>query len=120
MGSEEHVCPSCGQPVDTVVRRHKTLGTWVPRWVAGPCRNPECGSYDAEAAESGHTVEGAHPGQDPAAPEETDPPTPVPRSEAASRPAGPAPYPREAVPGRPGATPDGPGTAPGGTVARNS
>ncbi|MFI8217306.1 hypothetical protein [Streptomyces sp. NPDC085932] len=54
MGSEEHVCPTCGQPVETVVRRHKTLGTWVPKWVAGPCHNPECGAYDAEAGEAGH------------------------------------------------------------------
>ncbi|MEV5353903.1 hypothetical protein [Streptomyces sp. NPDC052693] len=61
MGSEEHVCPTCGQPVETVVRRHKTLGTWVPRWVAGPCRNPECGAYDAESAEAGHPGEGARP-----------------------------------------------------------
>jgi hypothetical protein len=53
MGSEGHVCPTCGQPVDTVVRRHKTLGAWVPLWVAGPCRNPECGAYEAEDAEGG-------------------------------------------------------------------
>ncbi|MEU0999559.1 hypothetical protein [Streptomyces tibetensis] len=120
MGSEEHVCPGCGQPVDTVVRRHKTLGTWVPRWVAGPCRNPECGSYDAEAAEGGHTVEGARPGEVSAAAEETAPPTTTPRTEAASRPTGTTPYPPEAVPGRSGAPPDGPETAPGETVAKNS
>lgn len=29
--------------METVVRRHKTLGAWVPVWVRGPCRNPECG-----------------------------------------------------------------------------
>ncbi|MFI9768779.1 hypothetical protein ACIHJG_18190 [Streptomyces sp. NPDC052415] len=40
--SDRHACPVCGQSVETVVRRHKTLGAWVPRWVAGPCRNPEC------------------------------------------------------------------------------
>lgn len=74
MGSEERVCPSCGQAVETVVRRHKTLGAWVPRWVAGPCRNPECGARDAEDADSGHTVEGARPGQASAAPGETAPP----------------------------------------------
>ncbi|WP_128434583.1 hypothetical protein [Streptomyces cyaneus] len=51
MGSEEHVCPDCGQPVDTVVRRHKTLGAWVPTWVAGPCRNPECSAYSEGDAE---------------------------------------------------------------------
>lgn len=43
MGSKEPVCPLCGQPVETVVRRRKTLGMWVPVWVPGPCRNPECG-----------------------------------------------------------------------------
>ncbi|GAA2288209.1 hypothetical protein GCM10010234_30600 [Streptomyces hawaiiensis] len=105
MGSQEHVCPSCGQPVDTVVRRHKTLGTWVPRWAAGPCRNPECGAYDAEAAESGHTVRDTHPGEHPAAPEETAPPATASRPEATPRPADTAPYPPEAAPGRPGATP---------------
>ncbi|MGY6026016.1 hypothetical protein [Streptomyces spinosirectus] len=42
MGSSERVCPVCGQPVETVVKRYKTLGVWVPRWVAGPCRNPGC------------------------------------------------------------------------------
>lgn len=42
MDSEEHVCPDCGQPVETVVRRHKTLGIWVPVWAPGPCRNPKC------------------------------------------------------------------------------
>jgi hypothetical protein len=55
MGSERHVCPACGQPVETVVRRHKTLGAWVPLWVAGPCRNPECGAYDAEGASGSDT-----------------------------------------------------------------
>nr|WP_262505162.1 phage terminase large subunit family protein [Streptomyces sp. TRM68367] len=45
MDSEGHVCPACGQPVETVVRRHKTLGAWVPVWVAGPCRNPKCEAY---------------------------------------------------------------------------
>ncbi|GHG96750.1 hypothetical protein [Streptomyces lanatus] len=45
MGSQEHVCPECGQPVDTVVKRHKTLGAWVPTWVGGPCKNPDCAAY---------------------------------------------------------------------------
>ncbi|WP_037764735.1 hypothetical protein [Streptomyces sp. 142MFCol3.1] len=48
MGTDEHVCPSCGQPVDTVVRRHKTLGAWVPVWGPGPCHNPECEAGFAE------------------------------------------------------------------------
>ncbi|MGC0329583.1 hypothetical protein RKD23_002573 [Streptomyces sp. SAI-170] len=51
MDSEEPVCPVCGQPVETVVRRHKTLGAWVPKWEPGPCRNPECEAYDTEGAE---------------------------------------------------------------------
>ncbi|MET7620850.1 hypothetical protein [Streptomyces sp. NPDC005408] len=41
----EHVCPACGQPVTTVVKRHKTLGTFVPLWGPGPCHNPECPEY---------------------------------------------------------------------------
>ncbi len=44
--------------METVVRRHKTLGTWVPLWVAGPCHNPECGAYDAEGAAGGDTGHG--------------------------------------------------------------
>lgn len=51
MDSEQHTCPVCGQHVSTVVRRHKTLGAWVPRWVAGPCRNPECEAYVPGGAE---------------------------------------------------------------------
>ncbi|MBZ9642605.1 hypothetical protein [Streptomyces sp. PSKA30] len=47
----EKVCPVCGQPVETVVRRHKTLGAWVPTWVAGPCRNPKCEAYAGGDAE---------------------------------------------------------------------
>lgn len=56
MGSQEHHCPDCGQPVETVVRRHKTLGAWVPTWVAGPCHNPECGA----CAEAGAAHEEKH------------------------------------------------------------
>jgi hypothetical protein len=33
-----------------VVRRHKTLGAWVPVWVHGPCRNPKCERHLAGAA----------------------------------------------------------------------
>ena len=58
MGSQEHHCPDCGQPVDTVVRRHKTLGAWVPTWVAGPCRNPDCGAY--AAGDAGHEERHEH------------------------------------------------------------
>ncbi|MEU0600023.1 hypothetical protein ABZ484_17540 [Streptomyces sp. NPDC006393] len=52
MDGEEHVCPVCRQPVVAVVRRHKTLGAWVPVWVPGPCRNPECRASDTAARES--------------------------------------------------------------------
>ncbi|MEW2118035.1 hypothetical protein AB0945_23165 [Streptomyces sp. NPDC005474] len=51
MGREEYDCPVCGQPVASVVRRHKTLGAWVPTWVAGPCRNAACEAYVDPAAE---------------------------------------------------------------------
>ncbi|MCT7353497.1 hypothetical protein N4P33_15115 [Streptomyces sp. 15-116A] len=47
MASEQPVCRTCGQPVESVVRRHKTLGAWVPVWTAGPCRNPDCGKPGA-------------------------------------------------------------------------
>lgn len=54
MDSDKHVCPVCRQPVQTVVRRHKTLGAWVPRWVGGPCRNPKCEAYaDKDAEDAG-------------------------------------------------------------------
>ncbi|MEW2403076.1 hypothetical protein [Streptomyces sp. NPDC046862] len=59
MDRDEQVCPVCGQPVATVVRRHKTLGTWVPVWTPGPCRNPQCTAY-AESAEEG--ARGKQPG----------------------------------------------------------
>lgn len=51
MGTDEYVCPECGQPVATVVRRHKTLGAWVPLWRPGPCRNPKCAAYVGESAQ---------------------------------------------------------------------
>lgn len=38
----ERVCPACGQPVGTVVKRRKTLGAYVPSWGPGPCHNPKC------------------------------------------------------------------------------
>ncbi|MDC2945458.1 hypothetical protein [Streptomyces heilongjiangensis] len=51
MGTDEHVCPACGQPVATIVRRHKTLGAFVPVWGPGPCRNPKCDAYADRTAE---------------------------------------------------------------------
>ncbi|MEW5351731.1 hypothetical protein [Streptomyces sp. 16-176A] len=44
MDEDRHVCPVCGQTLGTVVRRHKTLGVWVPVRRPGPCRNPDCGT----------------------------------------------------------------------------
>ncbi|WP_406399733.1 hypothetical protein OH805_11740 [Streptomyces sp. NBC_00879] len=76
----EHVCPACGQPVVTVVKRHKTLGTFVPLWGPGPCHNPECPqSVDTEEEHPGgqrggqrdteHTDEpGGEAGDEPSAP----------------------------------------------------
>ncbi|MFF3849556.1 hypothetical protein [Streptomyces sp. NPDC002328] len=65
MDRENHVCPDCGQTVDTVVRRHKTLGAWVPRWVAGPCHNPGCGAYVEGGVEQHGHPENAHPTSEP-------------------------------------------------------
>ncbi|POX55590.1 hypothetical protein C3489_09765 [Streptomyces sp. Ru71] len=53
MDRDEPVCPVCGQPVERVVRRHKTLGAWVPVWGPGPCRNPECPAARAEEEPGG-------------------------------------------------------------------
>ncbi|MFD4245255.1 hypothetical protein ACFWP3_27260 [Streptomyces sp. NPDC058525] len=41
-GHEQRTCPACGSPVETVVRRRKSLGVFVPEWAAGPCRNRDC------------------------------------------------------------------------------
>ncbi|WP_190013146.1 hypothetical protein [Streptomyces lucensis] len=62
MDREEAVCPVCGQPVATVVRRHKTLGAWVPVWSPGPCRSPDCASNAAPAPQAGPTAR-QHPGE---------------------------------------------------------
>ncbi|MDX3283168.1 hypothetical protein, partial [Streptomyces scabiei] len=59
MGIDEQVCPVCGQPVATVVRRHKTLGAWVPVWSPGPCRNHECAAYVDAAVEAEEAEEAA-------------------------------------------------------------
>ncbi|GAA3219127.1 hypothetical protein MTQ10_03060 [Streptomyces sp. XM83C] len=70
MDSEKHVCAVCGQPVETVVRRHKTLGAWVPVWVPGPCRNPDCTAYgtppeESPTPQSAHREGGTKAGTDP-------------------------------------------------------
>ncbi|MFE2145779.1 hypothetical protein ACFXA3_29295 [Streptomyces sp. NPDC059456] len=45
---EQLACPVCGRPVDTVIRRRKALGIFIPEWVPGPCRNPDCAEYVPE------------------------------------------------------------------------
>ncbi|MEV6838141.1 hypothetical protein AB0N17_27125 [Streptomyces sp. NPDC051133] len=72
MDGERGACPVCGQPVEAAVRRHKTLGVWVPVRGAGPCRNPECRAFaqparrrpDERRAETDRTRDrpGAEPG----------------------------------------------------------
>ncbi|MEU5180345.1 hypothetical protein [Streptomyces longwoodensis] len=81
MDREERVCPACGQSVETVVRRYKTLGAWVPRWGPGPCRNPGCEAYRA-----GDGAPHAEPERGPTGAEEPDPPAePEAYGEAAGR-----------------------------------
>ncbi|MEU3526091.1 hypothetical protein AB0E62_19870 [Streptomyces sp. NPDC038707] len=103
MGSEEPVCPVCGQRVEAVVKRHKTLGAWVPVWGRGPCRNPDCAAY------------GGPEGDRPATPGTRRSPAPGRSTEPASEPA-PGPS-RSRAPGRSagvrndgGRAPEGPGT----------
>ncbi|MET7294459.1 hypothetical protein ABZS79_20405 [Streptomyces griseoloalbus] len=73
MGSEQPVCPACGQPVEMVVRRQKTLGAWVPVWVRGPCRNPKCGRHPAdEAGQDERTVAAEESGTAESAPARGD------------------------------------------------
>ncbi|MFF5754844.1 hypothetical protein ACFY7A_05290 [Streptomyces longwoodensis] len=89
MDREERVCPACGQSVETVVRRYKTLGAWVPRWGPGPCRNPGCEAYRAEDGEDAphatHTPH-AEPERRPVGAEEPGPPVePEAYGEAAGR-----------------------------------
>ncbi|MFF3553205.1 hypothetical protein ACWD4V_08715 [Streptomyces tsukubensis] len=42
-------CPECGERVETVMRRHKTLGAFVPLWGPGPCHNAACTAYTGPA-----------------------------------------------------------------------
>ncbi|MGA5557306.1 hypothetical protein [Streptomyces lavendulocolor] len=44
----QHVCPACGRPVGTAIKRRKILGVWAPVWEPQPCRNPRCALYTAE------------------------------------------------------------------------
>ncbi|MFC7796436.1 MULTISPECIES: hypothetical protein [Streptomyces] len=42
----EHVCPVCRRTVHNEIKRHKTLGVFVPLWGPGPCHNPDCTEYE--------------------------------------------------------------------------
>nr|WP_320778900.1 hypothetical protein [Streptomyces sp. CRN 30] len=64
MDSGEHVCPVCGQPVRTVLRRRKTLGAWVPAWRPGPCLDPRCTACPEWSAQP-DTTEGDRAADDP-------------------------------------------------------
>ncbi|MET8749533.1 hypothetical protein ACFXPI_36350 [Streptomyces sp. NPDC059104] len=46
-GHEQLTCQACGHAVDTLLRRRKSLGIFVPEWSPGPCRNPDCTRYAA-------------------------------------------------------------------------
>ncbi|MFM9366816.1 hypothetical protein [Streptomyces sp. Da 82-17] len=54
----EHVCPVCKQPVETVVKRRKVLGAYVPSWGPGPCHHEGCPARVDESDEAEHA---AHP-----------------------------------------------------------
>nr|WP_145867303.1 hypothetical protein [Streptomyces capillispiralis] len=89
MGSEQPVCPACGQPVEMVIRRHKTLGAWVPVWVHGPCHNPTCDRFLAGGTGQGQEAEEAEEAEEPGRPE-TAGESGTAESAPASRDAGPA------------------------------
>ncbi len=42
---EAYVCPVCKKPVPTAVRRHKTLGVFVPVWGPAACQNRDCPDF---------------------------------------------------------------------------
>ncbi|GAA3990578.1 hypothetical protein GCM10022384_43140 [Streptomyces marokkonensis] len=44
----EDICPSCGHHVPAEIKRHKTLGIYVPEWHPGTCRNPDCPSSESD------------------------------------------------------------------------
>lgn len=48
---DEPVCPACGRPVGTAIKRRKVLGAFVPVWGPGPCHNPQCEACVDEVAE---------------------------------------------------------------------
>ncbi|WSB00382.1 hypothetical protein OIE54_14375 [Streptomyces sp. NBC_01794] len=67
--ADGHVCPACGQPVGSVIRRRKTLGAFVPSWGPGPCHNPQCPEYSGNGGgkpgEAPHQAPGEAPHEAP-------------------------------------------------------
>ncbi|MEU8777371.1 hypothetical protein [Streptomyces sp. NPDC048606] len=58
-----HVCPTCKQPLPATVRRHKTMGVYVPLYDDAPCANPSCReSGPAERRASEPDASGRSPG----------------------------------------------------------
>ncbi|HCA85567.1 MAG TPA: hypothetical protein DEQ61_08755 [Streptomyces sp.] len=43
-----HVCPACKHPVTAELKRHRTMGIFVPIWKPGPCHNPSCPKHAPE------------------------------------------------------------------------
>lgn len=43
-----HKCPVCRQPVTATIKKHKSLGVFVPVWVPDPCGNPRCSAHVSE------------------------------------------------------------------------
>ncbi|CAL9507712.1 hypothetical protein SUDANB145_03552 [Streptomyces sp. enrichment culture] len=50
----EHECPACHHPVHEEIKRHKTMGIYVPVWRPGHCRNPSCPEYTRTTAPELH------------------------------------------------------------------
>jgi hypothetical protein len=55
MVRDQQVCPACGRHVGTLVRRHKTLGAYVPQFRPAPCRRPDCPSNQGGSTRCGST-----------------------------------------------------------------
>ncbi|MFE3324772.1 hypothetical protein [Streptomyces sp. NPDC059176] len=62
---DEFVCPFCGRPVGSMIRRRKVLGVFVPQWTAAPCRDPRC-------AQGGDRASGARESERMQRPERAD------------------------------------------------
>ncbi|MGW5657425.1 hypothetical protein [Streptomyces humi] len=98
MDGREQVCPVCGQAVESVVRRHKTLGAWVPVWGPGACRNPECGEYAGSPRAPDRSSARSRPERS----EQPDPGPPrSPQAPRSPQPPSPERRPPESPPGEP-------------------